>query len=93
MARNIGIQISSLVAALDEQDLDKMVIFAEQLQRTADQHGAVDIALKAKELQESFNSEQDDLYEMMQAATELLDLCRSTQSALLDRPDFAVAAP
>ncbi len=86
IALNIGAQIERLVAALDAQDLDRMAILAERLEATAARYGAKEIAQKATDLQQAFASDDCDLVDVMQSATELLDLCRSTQGALLDRP-------
>lgn len=85
MALNIGVQIEGLVAALDEQDLDDMRILAERLKSTASSFAADEIAHKASELELAAQSD-DDLLGVMQTAAELLDLCRSTQGALLERP-------
>jgi hypothetical protein len=85
IALNIGVQIERLVFALDEQNLDDMRILAERLGKTATKFGAGQIACKASELDAALET-KDDLFLVMQTAAELLDLCRATQRALLDRP-------
>lgn len=99
IAMNIGEQLGRLISALDDQDLASMSILAERLETTATRYGADEIAQKAHELRNSVQSDED-LFGVMQIASELLDLCRSTQSALLDRPillrqslDSAIGSP
>ena len=82
IARSIGLQIERLVTAIDDQDVGRMSTLAERLEATADRYGEGEIALKARDLRESFD-ESSELYEIMQTATELLDMCRATQGALL----------
>ena len=87
VARNIGAQIERLIAALDAQDLAGVRVLAQRLGSTATKYGVEEISDKAAELEMSFQVD-DDLLGIMQTASELLDLCRLTQSALLNHPDF-----
>ncbi len=87
IALSIGAQMEGLVAALDSQDLQEMATLAGRLKSTASALSAEEISLKAGELELSLQA-NDDFVGAMQTASELLDLCRSTQVALLQRPEM-----
>ena len=87
IALSIGAQMESLVAALDSQDLQEMAILAGRLKSTACALSAEEISLKAGELELTLQA-NDDFVGAMQTASELLDLCRSTQVALLQHPEM-----
>lgn len=84
VALSIGAQIEGLVAALDSQNLKDMTLLAGRLKSTASSLSATEIAFKASELESALH-DKDDFVGAMQTASELLDLCRSTQGALLRR--------
>ena len=56
---------------------------ASSIQITATTHGLTDIGKLAQQLRDTLSESHDDI-EVMQMAGELLDLCRSTQSTLLE---------
>ncbi len=87
IALSIGAQMESLVAALDSQDLQEMATLAGRLKSTACALSAEEISLKAGELESTLHA-NDDFVGAMQIASELLDLCRSTQAALLQHPEM-----
>lgn len=87
IALSIGAQMEGLVAALDSQDLQEMATLAGRLKSTASALSAEEISLKAGELESMLHS-NDDFIGAMQTASELLDLCRSTQVALLQHPEM-----
>lgn len=87
IALSIGAQMEGLVAALDSQDLQEMATLAGRLKSTACALSADDISLKAGELELMLQA-NDDFVGAMQTASELLDLCRSTQVALLQHPEM-----
>ena len=82
-ALSIGLLLEQLIAALDDQDTAKLADITNSMQITATTHGLLDIAKLAKTLHDTLDEEHDQI-ELMQMAGELLDLCRSTQSTLLD---------
>lgn len=82
-ALSIGLQLESLSSAIDDNDSQGVAAMAKRLSSTALKHGVNHVAVKANELAE--NSENTMTEEdLIASASELLDLCRSTQSALLD---------
>jgi len=89
IALSIGAQMEGLVAALDSQDLQEMASLAGRLKSTAGALSAGEISFKAAELETALQNE-DDFVGAMQFASELLDLCRATQIALLRRPEMPV---
>lgn len=92
IALSIGAQMEGLVAALDSQDLQEMATLAGRLKSTAYALSAGEISLKAGELELSLQA-NDDFVGAMQTASELLDLCRSTQVALLQHPQMLARQP
>lgn len=86
IAISIGAQMEGLVKALDSQDLGEMATLAGRLKSTASALSVDEISLKASELEQTLQA-NDDFVGAMQTASELLDLCRSTQVALLQRPE------
>ena len=82
-ALNIGLQIERLSSALDSRDIDGIKAIAHRLCDTATKHGAEHIAEKARIIASEANS-NNDLYDVLQTTNQLLDLCRSTQKALLN---------
>ena len=82
-ALSIGLLLEQLVMALDSQDAGQLSDIASSIQITATTHGLMDIGKLAQQLRETLDEPHDEI-EVMQMAGELLDLCRSTQSRLLD---------
>lgn len=82
-ALSIGLLLEQLISALDDHDVRQLLDITESLQITATTHGLLDIAKLSKNLNDTL-AEQHDQIELMQMAGELLDLCRSTQSTLLE---------
>ena len=81
-ALSIGLQIERLSSAIDNRDKDGITAIATRLQDTARKHGADDFADKAREITEELKGEVD-LYEVVRATNELIDICRVTQRTLL----------
>ena len=84
LALSMGAQMESLVSALDSQDLKVIAGVAGRLRKVAVSQSATEISSKAEELEQSLDND-DDYVSSMQIASELLDLCRATQAALLHR--------
>ncbi len=80
LALNIGLQIEGLSTALDKQDIEGLSILAGRLKSVAANQGITDIAEHAARLQADVESDMD-LLDILGAAHELLDLCRSTQKS------------
>ena len=80
-ALSIGMQIERLYSALDARDIGGIRAIASHLEDSANQHGAAQIAEKARVIS---NASSADLYDILQTTNQLLDLCRSTQRALLE---------
>lgn len=81
-ALGIGQQIERLIDALERQDFEGMQALAERLHSLAEQDGLEAFAEKSGRLQESIVSD-GDLLDILDSATELIELCRSTHSAWL----------
>lgn len=82
IALNIGQQIELLVTALDTQDLDSLRSLTTKLHHTAQHAGIDNMAEVAEQLKEALDHDRD-MIGVMQAASELLDLCRLTQVSLI----------
>lgn len=82
-ALSIGLLLEKLISALDDQDRQLLSDITESLQITATTHGLLEIAKEAKQLNDTLQDDHDEI-EIMQMAGELMDLCRATQSTLLD---------
>lgn len=82
-ALSIGLLLEKLISALDDQNTVQLSDITESLQITAATHGLMDIAKQSQQLHDILEEEHDEI-EIMQMAGELMDLCRSTQSTLLD---------
>lgn len=85
----VGPQIQGLVAALESQDLEQLSAMSGRLQQTAEKRGVRDLAAKASELNAILTSDADP-YGIYRVATELLELCRATQSAILAKDPASV---
>jgi hypothetical protein len=79
----IGLQIEQLVKVLDSQDYDALDAVSFRLQSTAQKFGAEQIGQKAAELGVILSLDRNP-HSVIQAANELLDLCRATQASFLD---------
>ena len=81
-ALNIGLQIESLAAAVDEQDVPSLSNRASVLKHMALECGVSEIAEVAEQLEHAAD-EDAELIDLVQITSELLSLCRATQSAYL----------
>lgn len=81
-ALSIGVQIESLVIALDDQDLDRLGALAGRLQQVAERYHVDAIADRADGLARAV-SEENDLISVLESANDLLRLCRSTQNGYI----------
>ena len=82
IALDIGVQIERLMAALDDQDLDELRDLTQRIHKTAEQAGLERMAEVTDQLLGSLEHDRD-IIGIMQAANELLDLCRLTQTSLI----------
>ncbi len=82
IALDIGIQIERLVSALDDQDLDELKELTGKLLNSAERAGIDSMVDVSEQLLESLEHDKD-MIGIMQAANELLDLCRLTQFSLI----------
>lgn len=81
-ALQFGLQIESLMAALDKQDVAGLRALADRLHAVAEKHRVREIAEKASQL--AGHSKQDfEVAEVLHTANELIELCRSTQSSYI----------
>ena len=85
-ALRIGVQIERLAGALDSQDFPNLSAMAGRLASTAKNDGVPEIAELAAQLEKSAGSDPD-LLTIVAQTTELLKLCRSTQTSYLDLAD------
>lgn len=81
-ALDIGLQIERLMVALEDQDRIGLRALAERLKSTAMRYGVDEIADKAGDLHRTLDLDAS-LMEVLQAASELMDLCRATQKSYL----------
>jgi hypothetical protein len=79
-ALRIGLQIESLATAVDDQDYVGLAAQAGRLTRTATKYDIPGIADVARQLERSAK-ERTDHMQLAALTNELMDLCRSTQSA------------
>ena len=89
MALVVGPQIQGLVAALESQNLEELNAVSGRLRATAEKRGAQDIAAKASQLNSILDTDLDP-HGIFRVANELLDLCRSTQAAILDTTEIGM---
>ena len=82
-ALSIGLQIEHLATALDDQDLDRLGALATRLQQVAERYGVDIIADRAGGLANAVRQDDQDLLSVLQSATDLLRLCRSTQQSYI----------
>jgi putative nucleotidyltransferase with HDIG domain len=83
-ALRIGLQIERLAGALDAHDFSDLAAMASRLSATASQEGVPEIAQLSSELQTCASADAD-LMTVVKLTTDLLQLCRSTQSSYLAR--------
>lgn len=79
-ALQFGLQIERLMAALDTQDIMGLQTLADRLHAMAQKHQVREIAQKASELARH-TQKKNQAAEILHAANELIELCRSTQSS------------
>ena len=82
----LGVQIDKMANAMDQEDRQSLVRVAGQIRSTATQGGCPHIANLAAELEQA-EDEQQAWVDCLEAAVDLIELCRSTQRAHL--PDTA----
>jgi len=90
-ALRIGLQIERLAGALDAQDFANLAAMAGRLSATATHEGVPEIARLSSELEKQASTDPD-LLNVVKLTTDLLEMCRSTQSSYLARPSETVAA-
>jgi diguanylate cyclase (GGDEF)-like protein/PAS domain S-box-containing protein len=88
-ALGIGQHIERLINALETQDFEGMQALASRLHAIAEQDGLPLFTERAERLRDTISSD-GDLLDILDSANDLIDLCRSTQSAWL-RTDESVA--
>jgi len=81
-ALRIGLQIGRLADAIDSRDFTTLSALAGRLSSTASNDGVPEIAKLAAELEHTV-SEDADILEVVRLTSELLELCRATQSCCL----------
>lgn len=79
-ALQFGLQIERLMFALDTQDIVGLQTLADRLHAMAQKHQIREIAQKASELAQH-TQRKNQAAEILNAANELIELCRSTQSS------------
>lgn len=89
-ALRIGLQIERLAGALDSKDFPNLAAMANRLSATATQEGVPEIARLAAELETSAESDPD-LIRVVQLTTELLQMCRATQTSYIGEHKALVA--
>lgn len=83
-ALRIGLQIERLACALDDRDIDGLGALAGRLKMTATIDGVPEIAEIAAAVVDCI-ADDPDLMSLVELTKELLDVCRSTQTAYLDQ--------
>jgi hypothetical protein len=83
-ALRIGMEIEHLAAAMDRADLTALETLAGRIKTAAEDNGIRPIA-DAAELLQTQVSEEQELLEIVRSTSELLDLCRATQAAYLNK--------
>ena len=81
-ALGIGQHIERLINALETQDFEGMKALASRLHAIAEQDGLPLFTERAERLRDTISSD-GDLLDILDSANDLIDLCRSTQSAWL----------
>ncbi|MCA9064030.1 MAG: diguanylate cyclase [Planctomycetaceae bacterium] len=87
-ALDIGMQIERLVTALDEQNVGELRELAGRLHTTAREGGIDHMTEVTMELHNALQ-ENADVIEIMNIATQLLDLCRLTQASLIQEQTYS----
>ena len=92
MALAVGLQLERFLAALDAQDHAALAAICSRLRTTARKYDATEIAAKAAELSSILDVDVNvdidadvDEHDLVTTACALLDLCRSTQVAILKK--------
>ncbi len=86
----IGLQIERFLAALDAMDHAALEAICGRVQATAEKYGAAEIATQAATVCAILDLDADT-QGLLEAANELLDLCRATQVAFLQKAGGAGA--
>jgi diguanylate cyclase (GGDEF)-like protein/PAS domain S-box-containing protein len=90
-ALGIGQHIERLINALETQDFDGMKALADRLHSIAEQDGLTSFAERAGRLRDVIGSD-GELLDILDSANDLIELCRSTQSAWLRTDESAAVA-
>ena len=67
---------------IGRHDVEGLAALADRLHKTAAKYGVTDIANVAQQLQQQANEDTDQM-KLAELTSDLLDLCRSTQTAYL----------
>ena len=78
-ALRIGLQMEKLVCALDTEDRSTLKEMTGLLKSTATQFDINELAAAASELEQNLDAEDAEWCQIVQIATDMLDLCRATQ--------------
>ena len=81
-ALQFGLQIESLMAAMDNQDVAGLQVLADRLFSMAKRHQVHIIAERAAELARR-SQDDDEESNILHAANELINLCRATQRSYI----------
>ena len=90
-ALGIGQHIERLINAMETQDFAGMQALAGRLHSIAGQDGLTVFAKRAERLRDVISSD-GELLDILDSANDLIDLCRSTQSAWLRTDEAAAVA-
>ncbi|MCA9138599.1 MAG: diguanylate cyclase, partial [Planctomycetales bacterium] len=90
-AVQIGFQVERLTAAIDDQDTESLQVLAARLGLYARHCDIESIAEVADRIHEHVRAENVSWLELLQDANELIEICRITQSELLEKQSDSAA--
>jgi diguanylate cyclase (GGDEF)-like protein/putative nucleotidyltransferase with HDIG domain len=82
-ALRIGLQMERLACALDTADRSTLKEMTGRLRSTAAQFDINELAAAAGDLEQSLDTDETEWCQIVQIATDMLDLCRATQRSFL----------
>ena len=88
-ATAIGQHIEELYEAIHEQDVDRLKSVVTELKQDANQTGEVS---NAADRLDSMIQEEDNLEKVLQLANEVVDICRSSRSTLVETAESIVGS-
>ena len=91
-ALRVGSEIERLACAIDNRDKASLGALAGRLHLTANNHGIPQIAEVAGEL-EKLAADDAEMAQLVEVTRTLMDLCRATQNAFLERITETVQPP